>query len=361
MRFFNIIFHVFILAAYLLLSSCGGIPKGNLPSKLFIKNSLSNPMKIEAEFVVKVKVNRVFSGDELRQYNIKNNIPEEQPPTLLLWRSDIIDRTNQRDVKHKSLSIKPTLICEDKQNGNRILFWDFSKDIIDGKEFSIKQQFTYTVYEYNPKPDYNIVMEKWNEIPTDILAFYTKDESFLEQSEAMRQKSSEIVGAEKNPLRKAELIYNWVINNMTYKYPPEKRGALEALDTLLGDCGQYSDLFITLARCAGIPARLAAGFYFAPDGQGYHVWSEIYLPDYGWIPVDATFKKGFCRIDNNKLTVSTGMNIHLPNVPAWASYKNNDVEGAENGRTDFMQMVSSVISGADVSISTERKILKHRP
>jgi transglutaminase-like putative cysteine protease len=45
-------------------------------------------------------------------------------------------------------------------------------------------------------------------------------------------------------------------------------------------------LFITLCRSRGIPARWQTGWNTFPGAKDIHDWTEIYLPPYGWVPVD---------------------------------------------------------------------------
>jgi len=57
-----------------------------------------------------------------------------------------------------------------------------------------------------------------------------------------------------------------------------------------GDCGGFTLVYLSLLRAKGIPCRPVVCLWI--DGSGCHVWSEFYLEDYGWVPVDATFKNG---------------------------------------------------------------------
>jgi transglutaminase-like putative cysteine protease len=59
-----------------------------------------------------------------------------------------------------------------------------------------------------------------------------------------------------------------------------------------GDCGAQSAYFAALCRAAGIPARAIGGQQMIPGYGGVHIWSEYYLPGYGWIPNDVTVAEG---------------------------------------------------------------------
>ncbi|MEO9532483.1 MAG: transglutaminase-like domain-containing protein [Crocinitomicaceae bacterium] len=103
-------------------------------------------------------------------------------------------------------------------------------------------------------------------------------------SEAIWQESEDI-------LDYAEKCYLLVAKQFEYG---ERESGFKSLNyTLLnrkGDCGNLSSVFITLLRMQGIPARHLMGF--RPDGS-LHVWSDFYLQDYGWIPVDVTYKHDY--------------------------------------------------------------------
>ena len=73
---------------------------------------------------------------------------------------------------------------------------------------------------------------------------------------------------------------------------------LEVLRRGQGDCNEHTALFVSLARAAGIPARIAAGVVYSDRVPGtaglgafyYHAWPEIRLaPGEPWIALDPTF------------------------------------------------------------------------
>jgi len=69
-------------------------------------------------------------------------------------------------------------------------------------------------------------------------------------------------------------------------------------NTRQGFCGHYASAFTTMARAAGIPARVVAGYqggdwnplggYLIVRQSHAHAWSEVWLPERGWTRVDPT-------------------------------------------------------------------------
>jgi len=129
---------------------------------------------------------------------------------------------------------------------------------------------------------------------SDIYKMYTQPEDYIESNDPLIMETAKnIVGNETNPQRVALKIANFVMETLTYKIQPEEKGAKWALVNRQGDCSEYSYLFVALCRACGIPARIQAGFAFhrineeLSDG---HMWAEYYLENYGWVPVDLTWK-----------------------------------------------------------------------
>lgn len=106
-------------------------------------------------------------------------------------------------------------------------------------------------------------------------------------------------------LKTPKQIYDFVSTKLKYDYTRvksnvERLGAVRALENPTSAiCMEFTDLFITLARSAGIPAREINGFAYTenPDIQPLslvndvlHAWPEYYDKNLGvWIPVDPTW------------------------------------------------------------------------
>ena len=99
-----------------------------------------------------------------------------------------------------------------------------------------------------------------------------------------------------DPAKRARAIYDWVVDNVEYKKVGSGWGTGDtvwACSERYGNCTDFHSLFISLARTEGIPARFQMGFPIPADRPagriaGYHCWVELWLPDVGWVPIDAS-------------------------------------------------------------------------
>jgi transglutaminase-like putative cysteine protease len=127
------------------------------------------------------------------------------------------------------------------------------------------------------------------------------------------------------PYDRAEAIQDYL---RTYPYnldlpaPPAGR---EVSDYFLfeikeGFCDYYATAMVVLARAAGLPARLVAGYapgsydaasasYIVTEADA-HTWPEIFFPGYGWIEFEPT--AGRPAIDRSQNEALTGM----PGLPS---------------------------------------------
>ncbi|MFZ5843012.1 MAG: transglutaminase-like domain-containing protein [Pseudomonadota bacterium] len=67
-----------------------------------------------------------------------------------------------------------------------------------------------------------------------------------------------------------------------------EQSAADILRTRRGDCTEFSQLFVALARAAGLPAREVSGLVYLGDevqGFGGHSWAEVVV-DGRWLAVD---------------------------------------------------------------------------
>ena len=115
--------------------------------------------------------------------------------------------------------------------------------------------------------------------------------------------ANEVTADYENPYDKAAAIQNYLREytyNQKIEAPPE---GVDRVDYFLfeskeGYCNYYASAMAVMARAAGIPARVAAGYTrgdWEEDAEVYrvrehhsHAWVEVYLPRFGWLEFEPT-------------------------------------------------------------------------
>ncbi len=170
----------------------------------------------------------------------------------------------------------------------------FYERAIPGGETSI------TYYEVNATI-YNITFDidpenVFGPIPDVILNKYTADATMYNlTNQTLQDAVQEAIGSETNLYWKAKLLHDYVKDHLYYHMDGKWDEAPVVLLQGHGSCTEYTWLYIALCRIAGIPARYVGGTVMTTTGVTphndtvFHRWSQIYLPNYGWIPVDVTW------------------------------------------------------------------------
>jgi len=149
------------------------------------------------------------------------------------------------------------------------------------------------------KPDFELVGEI-NDIPEEIVKNNTNPAIYWESNSTQIQDlAKKIVGTETNVKNIVTKVYEYVVDTIDYSEVKKfginnRQGALATLNNGSGVCMEYSDLFLTLLRSIGIPARAAFGYgydsRFVSDDQQAHQWVEVYMPGINnWVSVDVTW------------------------------------------------------------------------
>ena len=137
------------------------------------------------------------------------------------------------------------------------------------------------------------------------LEHFLRPTKLLPTDGIVKATASEITKGTTKDVEKARAIFEWIVDN-TYRNPKTRgcgvgdiRFMLESRD-LGGKCADLNALYVGLARAAGLPARDVYGIRVAKSEMGYkslgassenvtkaqHCRAEVYLDDYGWVPVD---------------------------------------------------------------------------
>ncbi|MBN1573304.1 MAG: transglutaminase domain-containing protein [Deltaproteobacteria bacterium] len=133
----------------------------------------------------------------------------------------------------------------------------------------------------------------------------------------------EIVKDDITDCEKAESIYRYALQNISYEFQTPMVGALKALKSGKGDCNEFTDAIIALSRASGIPARKGNGFaYFEENHLESHAFPEVYLPGLGWSVADPTL---CCFVKRPPIYLYNyvGENPSLFKHPDWEEYTYN--------------------------------------
>jgi transglutaminase-like putative cysteine protease len=137
------------------------------------------------------------------------------------------------------------------------------------------------------------------------LQYFLRPTRLLPTDGIVQTTATEITSNSKTDADKARAIYAWIVDN-TFRNPKTRgcgvgdiRFMLESKD-LGGKCADLNALYVGLARAAGLPARDVYGIRVGKSEMGYkslgastetvtksqHCRAEVYLNDFGWVPVD---------------------------------------------------------------------------
>jgi transglutaminase-like putative cysteine protease len=161
---------------------------------------------------------------------------------------------------------------------------------------------------------------------------YLRPEGLVTLSPRVRALARQVTWGRRTPEQKARAIYDYVVNTMSYDKtaPGWGNGDTErACDVKKGNCTDFHSLFLSLARAEGIPARFVIGFPLKPEPEGvipgYHCWAEFYLPEEGWVPVDASEASKsddpgrldylFGNLDPDRVQFTIGRDVRLDPPP----------------------------------------------
>lgn len=192
-------------------------------------------------------------------------------------------------------------------------------------------------------------------IPEEIKP-YTKETQYIDINPEIKAKANELVEGETDYYRAVFDIAEWVENNINYSLDTLTENAVQksswVIQNKYGVCDELTNLFISMVRSVGIPARFISGQAYSNviDGFGNHGWSEVYFPGYGWIPFDITYKQ-FGWVDPSHIKIREQLDSGEPSIEY--SWRSNDVtfeKGNISIETDTIQLLPRELGIANLSI-----------
>lgn len=242
----------------------------------------SNSYGFEALTLGNRAISAVFGTEQYMRFNLiyhlENNSPVKQGAEIA-----IPPDTNYQKMVYESIRPEPENVLIDK-DGN----WLAQYTLLPGQKLDVS---TTGVVKISFNPDGSILNQ-------DMWETYLSSSGYWQVDNAQVQALADKLGSAKS-------VYDYVTDYLSYDYNKVLTGggrvgalaALNAPETAI--CTEFTDLFVTLARAAGIPARELEGYAFTSNDKLrplsltqdiLHAWPEYYdLRTRRWIQVDPTW------------------------------------------------------------------------
>ncbi|OGH38319.1 MAG: hypothetical protein A3B44_01585 [Candidatus Levybacteria bacterium RIFCSPLOWO2_01_FULL_38_21] len=234
------------------------------------------------EQLEKSGISMAFGENQIYKFNLTYHLLNKN---LFPIRTEIAlpPNTNYQDVQIENINPKPTNVKVDN-DGN----WLAEYSLSPGKKIDV-----------NANGKIKITLSPKKEPKTDNeLSKYLKPKKYWE---ADNEKIKKLAQSLKTP----RAIYDYVSGYLKYDYSrvssnKPRLGALNSMnDPFSAVCLEFTDLFVTLARAAGIPSREIDGYAYTQNSKKrplslvkdvLHAWPQYYDKDIKtWVMVDPTW------------------------------------------------------------------------
>lgn len=235
-------------------------------------NCLANPVECTFSFKLTVDADAVPAGKTVRAW-------------MPFPRSD---QNSIKDIKVLETS-EPSYIISPEEYVHTSIYME--KPAVAGQPTVFS--YTFSFVGYSEWYDFSPEDVKPYDTSSELYKTYTAQrDRHVIFTDRIRKVTAEVVGDETNPFLKARRIYDYIVANYPWasarEYSTLENIPMYVLENHHGDCGQVGLLYITMCRCAGIPARWQSGWEIVPDGENIHDWQETYYEGIGWVPTDVS-------------------------------------------------------------------------
>ncbi len=236
------------------------------------------------------------------------------------------DFVQYQDDEYITVSPTPDEIRTDSY-GNKYAYFNLD-GIEPAKKFKITVKRKVTAGTYIE----TIPARSNTEITTENEKYLLPQEGIECDNDEIISKAKELTEDAASDYKKAEAIFEFINLGMVYdasdKYMNmENLSAVTTLHEMRGVCKDFAILYVAMCRAVQIPSRVVTGCSIIEKDTNAsgdvlqekkienHAWTEIYLQDFGWVPVDPTSvymvgsqkkvnRNAFCKITNPEYIAS---------------------------------------------------------
>lgn len=165
---------------------------------------------------------------------------------------------------------------------------------------------------------------------------YLLPSPFIESRDSRIQLlARQIIADKTTDWERVEALFDWVRDNIQYKFDPQLRGAVTALEKKQGDCEEMTSLFIALCRVNKIPARSV----WIPG----HCYPEFYLQDSAgtghWFPCQAAGTRAFGSMPEDRPILQKGDNFRISGKRTPQRYVSDTLQARNATRNPQVQFI----------------------
>jgi hypothetical protein len=300
-----------------------GVTSGNI--KVETDRGISNAAYFEVTEQVGTKQLGQRRGYQLQYGVLIDNFIGEEQNSIYLWIPTIHRGLYQNNIE---ISTETTPYWDSLATVKVYLF----ENIEPFRSYTVTHTIWFERAGVETQINPGKVVSEYNTERKLFDAFTGSDFVVPAQDEKVVRLAESIVGREKNPYRKARLVYDYILENYTYDEDPVEKDVVKSISKNEGDGYIYAVLYTALLRAAGVPARPVAGYLvYGNKRTAVHYWSEFYLEKFGWVQVDPFLGDGvrfmdvpevsdpaeyyFGNLDNQHITFSRGIIETIQMIP----------------------------------------------
>ncbi|MCB1218838.1 transglutaminase domain-containing protein [bacterium] len=295
-----------------------GVPVGDTGLKSGINYMQPNKWEMKYEYWVKqITPTKIIRDKTPSEFNPKSKVVGKG--TYEVYFTPPIESDEVRHVELVSIEPEPTRVEYSEKDGLTWYYWDVAPD--DRLPETFKITATWTFYTFERYVHWKGIedMIKPYDKDSELYKRYTQEGLPYEFHAGLVKDARDCrnAGDPDDVLDTTLAIYNYIIANYMYDHKHNDwvnygEGGLVPTSRVWlnkrGVCDEFANLFVTMARSQGIPARACAGMSHQPNAgfdfnnpqsateslldPGGHAWAEFYVEGVGWIPVDATWGDG---------------------------------------------------------------------
>lgn len=310
------------------------------------------------KYIVGIETTIVNKGNMTYPLSDMNKIiliPETEYQKLVSFKYYI----NNEEVDWKILGLN--------DEGNiEVEVYNVPTELAPNESINIKMILEVEITMRTPPKD--LTLEKaglLDDIPKEILEKYCKMEGLWSKSENVSILATELVKGKENTLQILYTFIKWIENNV--RYPQSNAPKIpsypdETLNLKVGDCDDQANLLVAMLRSVGIPAYTQLSFLFIKglgsrrrenllgghltietiDVAG-HGWAMVYIPPWGWLPVDMTYFEN-AKIEFGRI-VSVNVEDHITGA---AVFQYTSLVTENIIKTDYIEDLARWIRELDI-------------